>query len=41
MRPIETVRPRADKALQGLLLGLPISMALWVGIGAIAVTAIS
>ncbi|WP_281290580.1 hypothetical protein [Sphingomonas montanisoli] len=41
MRPIETTRPRAAKALHGLILGLPISMALWVGIGVMAATAIS
>jgi len=34
-RPAEL--PRADKALAGLLAGLPLSLLLWVGIATIAV----
>jgi hypothetical protein len=34
-RPAE--RPRADKALAGLIAGLPLSLILWVGIATIAV----
>ena len=41
MLPNHMARPRANQAIQGLLLGLPLSMALWVGIGVFAVTAIS
>ncbi|WP_340315649.1 hypothetical protein [Rhizorhabdus argentea] len=31
------IRPRADKALAGLMAGLPLSLLLWVGIATIAV----
>ena len=41
MQSIEMARPRANRAIHGLILGLPISMALWAGIVGAAVTAIS